>query len=175
MNSLEGVGRLGIGDRVRVGGGVHTVVAVSGTMVRLADTSGGIIEERLARLLASDGFAVVSRSARPPLPAVTPLDDLPDEVAAKALWWERHIVEVLRGLPPDAAPGTRPRPEYDPATSSLTGREQAKAAELTAAGHPVTASAIAKRRRRYEAGGVVGMVDHRIDKPTPPTVGPTRR
>jgi hypothetical protein len=51
---------------------------------------------------------------------------------------------------------------------SLTRREQAKAAELTAAGEPVTASAIAKRRRRYEARGVVGMVDHRIDKPVTP-------
>jgi hypothetical protein len=48
---------------------------------------------------------------------------------------------------------------------SLTRREQAKAAELTAAGRPVTASAIAKGRRRYEAHGVVGMADRRSGKP----------
>ncbi len=168
MSGSLRVGQLGIGDRVRVAGAVHTVIAVSGTMVRLADTSGCVIEERLARLLAGDGFELVGTQPRRRLPSATGLDALPDDVAAQALWWERHIVEVLRGVPPDAAPGTRPRPQYDPAVFSLTRREQAKAAELTAAGRPVTASAIAKRRRRYEARGVVGMVDHRIDKRTPP-------
>lgn len=74
-------------------------------------------------------------------------------------------MEVLRGIPPQAPVGTRPKPEYDPAVVSLTRREQAKAAELTAAGRPVTASAIAKRRRRYEARGVVGMADRRSGKP----------
>ena len=49
-----------------------------------------------------------------PVPSVSPLDGLPEAAAAEALWWERHIVEVLRGLPPDAPPGAVPRPEYDP-------------------------------------------------------------
>ena len=70
-------------------------------------------------------------------------------------------------MPPQAPAGTRPRPEYDPASVSLTRREQAKAVELTAAGRPGTASAITKRRR-YEVHGVIGMVDHRIGKRTPP-------
>ena len=43
-------------------------------------------------------------------------------------------MEVLRGLPPDSPLGMAPRPEYDPGLVSLTRREQAKAAELTAAG-----------------------------------------
>jgi hypothetical protein len=84
------------------------------------------------------------------------------------LWWQRHIVEVLRGVPPDAGEGAVPRPGYDPAVFSLTRREQAKAAELTAAGRPVTASAIAKRRRRYQEQGLAGMVDHRAGKQMPP-------
>lgn len=157
--------RLGIGDRVRRAGTLLTVIGVSGTGVRLADTTGLVVEVGLAELSAGQDFEVVDAPARPPIPPATPLDGLPPTVAAKALWWERHIVEVLRGVPPEAPPGTRPKPEYDPALVSLTRREQAKAAELTAAGEPVTASAIAKRRRRYEACGVVGMVDHRIDKP----------
>ena len=37
-------------------------------------------------------------------------------------------------FPPDAVPGTAPRPEYDPARS-LRQRELAKHAALTAAGH----------------------------------------
>ena len=161
-------GRLAIGDRVRLGGTRHTVIAVAGTVVRLADNGGVVTELSLPQLLLSEGFEVVSASSRPPLPPSAPLDGLPEPVAAEALWWERHIVEVLRGVPPQAPPGTRPRPEYDPALVSLTRREQAKAAELTAAGRPVTASAIAKRRRRYEARGVAGMADHRMSKPASP-------
>ena len=34
---------------------------------------------------------------------------------AQAQWWERHIVEVLRGMPPDAPPGTVPKPGVRPA------------------------------------------------------------
>lgn len=159
---------LSIGDRVWLAGVLHTVIAVSGTAVRLADLAGQVTDVGLTQLLEAEDFEVVGRSARPPVPPAARLDGLPEAVAAQALWWERHIVEVLRGVPPQAPAGTRPRPEYDPEVVSLTRREQAKAAELTAAGTPVTASAIAKRRRRYEALGVVGMVDHRIDKPITP-------
>ena len=161
-------GRLAVGDRVRLAGTLQTVIAVAGTAVRLAASSGVVTEMSLAQLLMSEGFEIVSASSRPPLPPSTPLESLPEAVAAEALWWERHIVEVLRGVPPQALEGTKPKPEYDPAVVSLTRREQAKAAELTAAGRPVTASAIAKRRRRYEARGVAGMADHRTGKPVTP-------
>jgi hypothetical protein len=144
---------------------LHTVIAVSGTRIQLADTGGHVTEAGLTDLLATGDFEAVSVPAQGPVPPSTLLDGLPEAVAAEALWWEQHIVEVLRGIPPQAPAGTRPKPEYDPDRVSLTRREKAKAAELTAAGRPVTASAITKRRRRYEARGLAGMVDHRIDKP----------
>jgi hypothetical protein len=103
-----------------------------------------------------------------PLPSASQLDGLPDAAVAEALWWERHIVEVIRGLPPDAEPGAVPRAEYDPGLVSLTRREQAKAAELTAAGRPVSASAVKQRRQRYEAGGLAAMADRRASRRTPP-------
>jgi hypothetical protein len=157
-----------IGDRVRLSGAVHVVIAVSGPRVRLADADGQVSEMTVAELLAADDVQVLDGPSRQPVPAVSALADLPQEVARRALWWECHIVEVIRGVPPDAPPGTGPKPQYDPAVHSVTRREQAKAAELTAAGEVVTASAISKRRRRYEAGGVVAMVDHRITKPRSP-------
>jgi len=144
------------------------VIAVAGTAVRLAASSGVVTEMSLAQLLMSEGFEMAVASSRLPVPSSAPLDVLPGAAAAEALWWERHIVEVLRGVPPQAPAGTRPKPEDDPAVVSLTRREQVKAAELTAAGRPVTASAIAKRRRRYEARGVAGMADHRTGKPASP-------
>lgn len=62
------------------------------------------------------------------------LDTLPAFVVEQARWWEGHILEVLHGLPPDAAPGSVPRPGFDPARHSLAAREAVKAAELRAAG-----------------------------------------
>src|ERR1035441_5716957 len=102
------------------------------------------------------------------MPQVSVLDGLPREAVREGLWWQGHIVEVLTGVPADAEEGTAPRPEYDPVVVTLTRREQAKAAELTAAGHPVTASAIAKRRRRYQEQGLAGMIDHRAGRRLPP-------
>ena len=168
MSSPIRLARLRIGDRVRFSGAVRTVIGLSGTLVRLAGTDGALTEVMLAELVRSAGFELIGVPPRTPLPQVTPLDGLPEAVVAEALWWERHIVEVLRGIPPDAPAGTVPEPPYDPRSRSLTRREQAKAAELTAAGRPVTASAIKQRRRRYEARGLAGMVDHRIDKRAPP-------
>ncbi|MET7304510.1 hypothetical protein [Embleya sp. NPDC005575] len=94
------------------------------------------------------------------------METFPAEVVEKALWWEGHIFEVLHGLPPDAGPDAVARPEYGP-DRSLTARQRAKAAELTAAGHAVTASTLAHRRRRYQADGVLGLADHRPVRRTP--------
>jgi hypothetical protein len=161
-------GGLGIGDRVRFGGRDQVVIGVSGPAVRLAGTGGEVVTVTVSGLLADGDFAVLDARPRPGMPAVSVLDGLPAEAVQEARWWQRHIVEVLTGIPPDAEEGTVPRPEYDPAVVTLTRREQAKAAELTAAGHPVTASAIAKRRRRYQEQGLVGMIDHRAGKRMPP-------
>jgi hypothetical protein len=144
------------------------VIGLSGTVVRLADPGGAVTEVRLAELVAAGDFERVGVPPPGPLPPASPLDGLPEAAVAEALWWQRHIVEVLRGIPPDAPPGTAPRPEYDPRLVSLTRREQAKAAELRAAGRPVTASAVKQRRRRYQAGGLAAMADRRAARRTPP-------
>jgi hypothetical protein len=161
-------GVLGIGDRVRFSGRDQVVIGVSGTLVRMADTAGEVTAVTVSALLAGGDFAVLGARPRPGMPQVSVLGELPSEAVDEARWWERHIVEVLTGVPPDAEEGTVPRPEYDPGTVTLTGREQAKAAELTAAGHPVTASAVAKRRRRYQEQGLAGMVDNRARRRMPP-------
>ncbi|CAM5606498.1 hypothetical protein [Streptomyces narbonensis] len=56
-------------------------------------------------LFADDDFDVVDSSGRMPLPPVSLLETLPQATLEKALWWEGHILEVLNGLPPDAALG----------------------------------------------------------------------
>ncbi|GGM12304.1 hypothetical protein GCM10010129_65400 [Streptomyces fumigatiscleroticus] len=101
------------------------------------------------------------------VPPTARLAEFPETAAEQALWWEGHILEVLHGLPPGASGEAGARPEFDPRQHSLAERERAKAAELTAAGHRVTASGIKQRRQRYQRDGLVGLADGRSAKQMP--------
>ncbi|WAL75855.1 Mu transposase C-terminal domain-containing protein [Kitasatospora sp. YST-16] len=160
MSELRRPVQVAVGDRVRFDGQVRGVLAVSALAVTLSDDDSPYRAVPLLELFGADGFEVLTGPARMPLPPVSLLETLPPEVLAKALWWEGHILEVLHGLPFGAAPGTAPRPEYAPG-QSLTARQRVKAAELTRAGHQVTASAVGHHRRRYQQDGVLGLVDYR--------------
>ncbi|MEV6360339.1 Mu transposase C-terminal domain-containing protein [Nocardia asteroides] len=96
------------------------------------------------------------------------LDGLPAEVIEAARWWERHIVEVLTGLPPDPDFGQRPKPEYDARGRSLRQRELAKVEELTLAGHRIGWSTLKRRRLDYERDGIWGLVDQRATRDRSP-------
>jgi hypothetical protein len=63
--------------------------------------------------------------------------------------------------------GRRPGPGYDPAAYSLAQREQVKAAELTVSGEKVTARTLKRKRQRYQARGLAGLVDWRADRARP--------
>lgn len=151
---------LRVGDEVEIGGAVHTVTGLSGSGARLADVTGSETSMTLAELLSAPGFRM---AARPPaaLPPRGLMDALPEEAADQALWWERHIVEVITGIPPDSVAGTRPRPGYDPETRTLRQRELAKAGELAGLGRPVPLSTLQRLRLSYEKRGAWGLVDHR--------------
>jgi putative transposase len=155
---------LRVGDRVRFDGLTQTVVGLSGTLVRLADEQGCGSVVHLPYLLAADGFERLGeRAAVPVLPAGS-LHGVPQEVIEEAQWWERHIVEVITGRPPDSEAGVQPRLGYDPMMRSLVQREQAKAAELAAQGRGVSIRTLQRRRQRYEAQGLAGLVDWRADR-----------
>ena len=103
-----------------------------------------------------------------PLAPQPVLERLPAGTVETACWWERHLIEVITGVPPDSPPGTRPRPEYDPARQSLRQRELAKHAELTLAGHRAGLSTVKRLRARYERDGLWGVIDHRAARRTAP-------
>ena len=154
--------RVGVGDRILAGGTPNVVVSVSGTRVRLADDEGRVVTVTAAELAGGARFEIpAAASPRGPRPE-TGLEGLPAAVVGEASWWEAHIAEVVYGLRPDAPAGARPRPQYDPEHTSLTEREKAKAAELSAAGRPVPASTVKHRRQRWEAYGLPGLADRRL-------------
>ena len=134
----------------------------------MAAEDGTVTTATIAELLTDTQFefpaATPPKGARPGIG----LEGLPAAAVEEASWWEAHIAEVVYGLRPDAPEGIRPKPEYDPERTSLTGREKAKAAELSAAGRPVTASTVKHRRQRWEAHGLAGLVDRRAARRTRP-------
>jgi len=144
------------GDWVRYDGADHQVIALAGTSVRLRSDVGAESVVLVAYLMASPEFAVIDGA---PTPSVEPfglMDGLPVKALEEAREWERHIVEVETGLPPGALPGATPRAGFDPASTTIAERDQAKAAELG-----VSLRTVKTRRARYTQQGLWGLVDQR--------------
>ncbi|MEU2801662.1 hypothetical protein [Streptomyces sp. NPDC006863] len=115
------------GDWLTFHGDEHQVVALAGTAVRLRSAGGAESVVLASYLMAAPDFAVTGTESLPELEPFGLLETLPEPARAAAAEWQRHVVEVETGLPPGAEPGTSARPEYDPATRSLTERMRAKA------------------------------------------------
>ena len=99
---------LRVGDRIRFAGAAQTVVGLSGNLVRLADGHGRVSVVQLPHLLADASFGAAAGQGGCVLTDAGVLGAVPDEAAWQARWWERHVVELVTGLPPGAAAGTRP-------------------------------------------------------------------
>src|SRR5215471_13319578 len=148
------------GDRVIIDGRPQVVLGASGTAIRFAGDDGAVEEVAVAELAGSGRLQLRPAGGRPG-PQVG-LAGLPPEMVERARWWEAHIIEVVDGTRPDVPAGTPSRPEYDVQRTSLREREQAKAAELSAPGRPVSASTVKHRRQRWQAEGLPGLVDSRV-------------
>jgi putative transposase len=144
------------GDWVAYDGGEHQVVALAGTSVRLRSANGAESVALVGYLLASPGFGLIDGAPTSELEPFGLLDSLPAAVLDAAREWERHVVEVETGLTPGSQPGAAPRPGYDPATTTLMQRDEAKATELE-----VSVRTVQLRRARYARQGLWGLVDQR--------------
>lgn|GEM_PF-657100 len=160
------------GDRVRCRGSVYAVAGLDGVTVHLAPVGGdqSPVSVPLAVLAAAVDFAVLDEAGQPvaqaELPDFAALEGVPASAAEAAQAWWRAVVEVDTGLPPDAPAGTRPRPMYDPATTTFIERYQAKAAELHAVlGWSVSWQTVQAKRLAYrKKRTVAALVDGRSTK-----------
>ncbi|WP_199036732.1 Mu transposase C-terminal domain-containing protein [Glycomyces salinus] len=139
---------------------VHTVVAVTAADIRLRDPQGMVWSLPLADVFADPSFAVVAGPEVELAPQGV-LESLPPGLVEQAEWWQAHLIEVLTGRRPEADEAVVPRPEYDPEQRSLRQREQAKLAELAAAGHSMSLRTLQRKRLRFEQFGLWGLIDAR--------------
>ena len=160
MGELRRPPALAVGERVRFDGQVRGVLEVTAQAAVLEDAQEPHRVVALIDLFEATDFEILFRSERMPLPASGLLEAVLPGNVEYALWLEAHILEVMHGTPPDAEPGTAPRPGYGPG-SSLASRQRLKAEELAAAGHKAAPKTIGNWRRRYLAEGLLGLVDHR--------------
>ncbi|MFD5390791.1 Mu transposase C-terminal domain-containing protein [Streptomyces sp. NPDC127074] len=137
------------------------MAALTGGQVRLVAEDGAVV----ALLFADAGFEVLDAPEGGRVAPLGLLASLPDAVRERALAWERHVREVETGRPGGGGAAGEPQAEYDPQKRTLAQREEAKAAELSAAGMPTSAVTVRRMRARYRRDGVWGLVDHRATRP----------
>ena len=103
--TVSGPARLRVGCEVGLRGSSYTITALAGGAVALAGVAGEVVAMPVAELLTDSSFAVLAPRTPAPLPARGVLDGLPAEVARRAQWWERHVTEVLTGVPAGSPAG----------------------------------------------------------------------
>lgn len=152
-----------LGDRVHYSNADRTVAGIEGTAVRLVTDAGAVCVVTLAHLVASSGFYLVEDGSRRKIPPLAMLDGLSEETVAKALEWERHLVEVDSGIPAGTGERIAARPAYRPKRRSVRERIAAKAEELG-----VSEATVTRMRGRYKKMGLWGLVDQRKARPSSP-------
>ncbi|MEU1661541.1 hypothetical protein ABZ527_36455 [Streptomyces griseofuscus] len=160
------------GDRVRWRGSRWAVAGMDEVTVHLVPDGGGLapLLVLLAVLAYGSDFAVLDGTGQPlvqaELPDFAALEGVCAHAAQAAQQWWRAVIEVDTGLPPDAAPGARPRPMSDPDTTTLIERYQAKAAELHAVlGWSVSWQTVQAKRLAYrKSRKVASLVDRHSTK-----------
>ena len=139
---------------MRYDGADHVVVALAGTSVRLRSEDGSERVVLAGHLMACLEFEVAGGGRLPQVEPSGLLEGLPARVLERAREWERHVVEAQAGLPAGAVP----RPCFDPAATTVGGRDRAKAAELGVSPRvwPWPDSACSARRRTRRSTGRPG-------------------
>ncbi|MFE2106930.1 transposase [Kitasatospora sp. NPDC059463] len=167
--------RVRLGDHVRWQGARYEIAAFAGPQVTLAPVTGegAPVTCLYQAMVAAEDFAVLDSEDQPQQPAELPPLNVLLQAASKvdrkqALWWHRHMKEIDTGL----RPGHRvPRPGYDPGSTTLAQRYQAKSAELAAADIHIKPRALEDKRlawKRANENPLVLLLDGRKGKTPKP-------
>ena len=72
--------------------------------------------------------------------------------------WATHLEEMTTGTRPGS---DKPRPQYDPATTTLNKRVEAKVDELVGFGLKASRASLMRKKALYVAGGPAALIDRR--------------
>ncbi|MFD9459097.1 transposase, partial [Streptomyces sp. NPDC059985] len=166
--SMRPAGRavVAVGGHVVFEGRRWQVVAMDGSVVRLAAEDGALISLLAGYLCAAADFAVVGARPAVGVPQWGLFETVPVREQERALAWQRHLQEIESGLPGGPGSAGVPRAAYA-VERPIGARVEAKADELAALGWVgVSAATIRRMRARYRRQGLWGLVDHRTTKPS---------
>ncbi|WP_427019131.1 Mu transposase C-terminal domain-containing protein (plasmid) [Pseudarthrobacter sp. P1] len=148
-------------DFIHFDGASWQVVAQDGAELALKNLATNRIRRvPVGQLLADDSYLPDSPAPLPSLDGAAVLESLDPSARAQTEFLHRHVYELLNGTPPDAAPGSAPKPEYDLA-NPLVRRVDAKVAELAAAGTPIGRRTLHRHLAAYRRHGIAGLADGR--------------
>lgn len=146
--------RVRLGDRVRWQGACYEVVAFPGPQVTLMPTAGDGLPVTCwyRALVTAEDFAVLDKDGQEQMPTGLPPLNVVLQAASKvdrdnALWWHGHMMEVDTGLRPGHEV---PRPGYDPHSTTLAQRYQAKSAELAEVNIHISPRMLEVKRLRWK-------------------------
>jgi putative transposase len=162
-------GRLRLGDFVKVGDGLQEIIGIDGQAVVLLGGDGRRTACKVGALLSDPAVEIVTCGQRRRPVAPDYFDMLPEDIRDKALWLERHVSEVLDGVPAGSEPGVAPRAGFDVASTTLRQRELAKVEELARLGRPIGLEVLQRYRRRYAVSGIEALIDKRAVRRSSPT------
>ncbi|MCQ9166154.1 Mu transposase C-terminal domain-containing protein [Arthrobacter sp. STN4] len=148
-------------DFIQFDGVSWQVMAQDGAELALKNLSTGRIRRApVAELLSDNSYLPDAPAPLPSLDGVALLETLEPGARAQAELLHRHVYELVNGTPPDAAPGTAPKPDYDLA-NPLLRRIEAKAAELATMGTPISARTLRRHVAAYRKHGIAALADGR--------------
>ena len=134
--------------------GTFRVVSTAGSQLRLKNLATGEQSTiHLADLLPR-------LTEMPVLTSVSPrtLNAIPAPLVAKVDAMAAHLEEMITGRRPGH---DTPRPEYDPATTSLNKRVEAKVVALRLLGIPASRASLLRKKKAFLEAGAAGVVDKR--------------
>ncbi len=154
--------RVQIGSKIRYDGEVHVVTGFAGAVMEMRDARGQLSRRATVEVLTSESFGLLERVEGRDADGPTFFDNVPVEKRKAAQVLAAHIMEVITGYKSGTqadAKTDEPLPAFDPETSTLTERVQAKAAELN-----ISFRTLWTKKSRYEQYGLYGLIDRRVTR-----------
>lgn len=156
-----------IGDTITFGGRRWTVAGLGqgdgrdGHTLRcwLRDEIGLLAQFAAVEVLTAKDFRVEGGAGRLTAPQLGLLQTLTEQELANAQAWERDVLEVETGYPGRGVLGPV-RSCFDPATTTLAQRTQAKSRQLQRLGLEASVATVRRMRVRYREG-LMGLVPRR--------------